>query len=152
MFPPCIFMLFSNDKEKTNHAQSGHKVDHSVAHCGLARLRGHWFEWDMLSVDLNRSHFAGDLIHFTQASFQESRTTYDWRVRSIAETSTAFYAWLDERATCWAVIGTSKWFSNWVILAGCPEKLSKFTKTIHQSCYFSVINTSYASYMWWFIR
>lgn len=129
-FHPHTLSLFTYDEDETNHAQLGHSVNHSVAHCGLARL---WFEWDVLSVDINQSHFAGDLIHFAQTSFQESRTTNDWRMRFLSETLAAFNAWSDERVTCLAVIGTCELFSNWVIMAAFLEKLSELTKNVHQS-------------------
>lgn len=89
---------------------------------------GNWFDWDMLSEDKTQSSFAADLIHFTQASFQESSATYDWRVRFTAETWAALYARFSERAICRAVIGTCKWFSNSINMVASLEKMSDFTK------------------------
>lgn len=62
--------------------------------------------------------------------FQESTSTDDWRAWSVSEASAAFNAWSDECATCSAVTGACKWFTDWVIVAAFLEKSLKLsTKT-----------------------
>lgn len=101
-FHHSLFTLLDNVKKKTNRAQPCHRDNHSAAYCGLASLSGHWFEWDVLSGDINQSHFAGNLIRYTVKSAALHEVS-----GPLLRHQQLFNAWVGE---CPAVMGTCKWF------------------------------------------
>lgn len=129
-FLPYIFTHFNNDKEKPNHAQSCH----SRPQCGsLWSGESQWtLVWVRCVVSEQKPKSVCrqfDLFH--RHHFNNS-TTWDWQMRSIADKSTAFYAWVDYVPLAQLSCGSCEWFLNLMVMAAFLEKSPEFTEPLQE--------------------